>query len=220
VNQLDLFGDEIIPKSASRPVRAIDPDQTTNGQRVMDLARLGYLPDPVLDPTIGWEAGMWKKYQPDVLIGSDLFADRHAAVMASFMALPFSDNAFASSLFDPPYKFHGGTSGDEMQTRFGVDRPHTIPEIREFYEVGAVECARVSREYVIVKCQDQVCGGKKHWQTIWVHNAMAAVGWRQRDMMHLANWTGLEQQERAQQHIRGNYSTFLIFVPQNQKETP
>lgn len=213
MNQLGFDGFEEIPRSSARPIVAIDPAQTTNAQRVMDMARLGYLPEPVLDPTFGKHGGMWKRHVPFSLTRGDMHPLKARDLVLDFTALPFRDGAFASSLFDPPYKYHGGTSGDEMQDRFGVDVPHTMEEIDRFLTVGSKECARVSREFVIVKCQDQVCGGKKRWQTDLVTEAMQSVEWRLKDQLHLMNMTGLEQQEREQQHARGNYSTFLVFVP-------
>lgn len=211
--QLAFDGSETIVRAPVAPVLAYNPAHHTNAQRVLDLARLGYLPEPVLDPTCGRDLGMWRRHRPHFIVLGDMHPEKARQVRLDFMRLPFRDRSFASCLFDPPYKYHGTSSDRDMEDRFGVDQPHTVDEIDAFLRDGSRECARVTREFLIVKCQDQVVGGKKRWQTRIVEAALALDGWDLRDELHLENHSGLGQQDRTQRHVRGNYSTFLVFQP-------
>ena len=198
---------------ASNPVKAFAPDQTTNARRVLDLARLGYLPEPVLDTTYGLGA-MWTRYEPKRLVRMDLDPEKARDLHASYLRLPFADDAFATVMFDPPYKYHSHyDAGDsDVQHRYGLCEFMTRDEMDADICAGAVEALRVARQFLIVKCKDQVTGSKARWQTHMIANALDA---RLADMLHLPNYsTGVEQHGRQQRHTRRNYSTFMVFVPE------
>lgn len=74
------------------------------------------------------------------------------------------------------------------------------------------EAARVvkPRGHVLLKCMDQVNGGKVRWQTIEFTNHAATVGLELVDMLHLQSYRA-QPDGTAQQHARRNYSTLLVF---------
>lgn len=75
---------------------------------------------------------------------------------------------------------------------------------------GTIECARVAKIMLLVKCQDQVVSGKKRWQTRAVTEAAEAAGFGLLDALHFEG--GRPQPEgRRQVHARQNFSTLLVF---------
>lgn len=210
--QQTLFGAGEVAVGAIAPVLAFDPSRYTNGHRVLDLARLGYLPEPVLDPTYG-PGGMWSIHEPASLVRTDILAGLDVDVRCSYLALPFRDRAFASCLFDPAYKLtgdrdtvRGGNHGD-LALRF-----QTKLTRRAWLDVDAalVECSRVTRSVLIVKCQDQVESNWYVMQTTAVMGVCVKLGWRIAGQLHMINYVG-QPEGRVQNNIRNNYSTFLVF---------
>lgn len=194
-------------------VLALDPRQTTNAQRVADLARLGYLPEPVIDPTYGL-GRMWTRYRPERLTALDLDPWR-GVTLADVRALPFPDDAFASALYDPPYRL-GGTPTTRHpgghDDRYGIDRYRSISEVYALIEAGTVELERVVRPggFLIVKCADQVSSGRVQWQAQSVARWMAEIlGLDVVDQLHLLARRGQPSGTR-QLHARRNLSTFIV----------
>jgi tRNA G10 N-methylase Trm11 len=144
---------------------------------------------------------------------SDLDADRAVDVRCDFTALPFRDNSFASCLFDPPYKlgnadqWESTDSGhDDVRARYGVHATTRL-DVWQMIEQGLTECSRVTRKFLIVKCQDQIHNGFE-WQTGEVIHMGQALGWRIKDMIHVN--TSIPQPPGRQHHARRNYSTFVV----------
>lgn len=206
-------------------VLALDPTHTTNAQRVVDLDRLGYLPRPILDPTYGY-GGMWTDLCPAGLTACELDGDKlernvdpiwvdHWIGFVDFTALPFEDNEFKSTLYDPPYRFVGTASQPDEgghDDRYGTAPKRTKAEQMALVLDGARECARVTSEYVIVKCQRQVVSGTIYHQPYVVTRMMNGLGWRLKDELHLLSYRA-QPAGRSQRNSRSNYSTFLVFVP-------
>jgi len=211
--QPSLFAGEPPQVGYPRPVFAIDPSQFTNGQRVADLARLGYLPEPVLDPTYGY-GSMWEEYRPEHLTCVDLNPERGVQV-EDFRHLPFGDNHFASCLFDPPYKFAGTpttTHAGGHDDLYGITHWRSPAELMRLQRDGAVECARVTSDFLIVKCMDQVVSDRVGWQTHTMTALMEGIGWHLNDSLLLMSYRA-QDPARGQKHARRNYSTFLVFRP-------
>ena len=211
MSQSRLFDVDTLPPGAANPVLAFDPSRFTNGHRVLDLARLGYLPEPVLDPTYG-PGGMWTQHHPDRLVRSDILA-LDVDVQCSYLALPFRDRAFASCVFDPPYKL----TGDKDTTRGGnhgdlAHRFQTKTTRRAWLDVPAAirECSRVTTRVLVVKCQDQVESSWYVMQTRQVIEIATFLDWRIAGQLHVVNYV-TQPNGRRQVNIQNNYSTFLVF---------
>jgi hypothetical protein len=194
-------------------ILAIDPDRRTNGQLVADCARLGYLPEPVVDPTYGL-SGMWSRHRPRSLFAFDADPSRGQAV-ADLGNLPLADNSAGSLLLDPPYRLGGTPTTNHdggMDDRYGIDRYRTPDDVAELYRRGITEAARVVRPggYVLVKCQDQICGGRLRLQTAEVIAFAQSIDLEVVDVLHLVG--GRPQPPgRRQVHARRNYSTMVVF---------
>lgn len=211
--QLSAFGEDL-HHYARNEVLAVDGSQSTNGERVADLARLGYLPEPVLDPTLGY-GGMWTKHRPVDLVTCDINPDRGPDFVADFTALPFGRDEFASCLYDPPYRFAGtptDTDDGGHDDLYGTHIYRTKEQQLTLILDGAKECARVTRDVLIVKCQDQVVAGSTFFQTTAVADCLRLQGWELKDRLLLISYRA-QPAGRSQRNARNNFSTFMVFVP-------
>jgi hypothetical protein len=181
-------------------------EHTTNGQVVKDMAALGYLPEPVLDPTYGDEGGMWSEYTPASLVANHNEHDFHC------LPADWADR-FGSAVFDPPYRLSGtSTNVGGFDDRYGTNRKYRrLEDVRDDILSGLSECTRVVRPkgYVIVKCQDQISSGKFQWQVGWVINHALSEGMALVDQLHLQSYRA-QPPGRTQVHARRNYSTFVV----------
>lgn len=181
----------------------------TNAHLIEDVARLGYLRKEwrTLDPTYG-EGTFWKRWRPDRLIATDLKAPP-AHFEADFRRLPWPDRWCDVVVFDPPYKLNGTPSIPDE--RYGVGLAARWQDRMSLIADGLVECSRLFKEYLLVKCQDQVCSGKVRWQTLSVIGLAEEQGLELVDRFDMLG--GRAQPEgRRQVHARRNASSLLVFA--------
>lgn len=186
----------------------------TNGEMIADVARLGYLRSDwrTLDPTFGY-GKWWTDWRPDDLVASDLNPEKSpTGTSVDFTRLPHDDGSFDAVTFDPPYKLNGTPSG-AMDERYGVDARASWRDRHALIRDGIVECHRVTRPggMLLVRCQDQVSGGRIRWQTIEFATFAESLGMRLVDRLdrlgHRPQPAG-----RRQQHARRNLSSLLILT--------
>jgi hypothetical protein len=172
---------------------------------IEDVARLGYLDGVVFDATYG-EGTFWREWKPDMLVTNDLYkpADHHC----DFRQMPFEDDAFDVVVFDPDYKLTGTPASGNKDFIYGTDRAKRWQERMGDIVCGAVECARVARSCLLVKCMDQVVSGRMVWQTDEITRAVSGV---KIDRFDLLNAPQPQPPGRRQVHARANYSTLLVF---------
>lgn len=185
----------------------------TNAELIADVATL-YI-DPaarVLDPTYG-HGSWWALYRPGHLVASDLDPDKSPiGESIDFRTLPAWLGHFDVIAFDPPYKLNGTDQGEGA--RYGVseyaswrDRHHLICD-------GIAHLAgRLNKGgRLLLKCQDQVCGGKVRWQTVtftqmaWNYNLELVDRF---DMIGHSRPQPMEG--RTQRRAHGRPSTLLVF---------
>lgn len=177
----------------------------TNAVLIKDCARLGYLEGRVLDVTYG-KGRWWTVWRPDDLTTHDLKTDG-----VDFRELPHPNKSFDAIAFDPPYKLNG-TPTVKVDEPYGVDVVSTRQERHQLIRDGMKECDRVlaPQGHLLLKCQDQVSGGKVRWQTHEFAAYGESLGLRLVDSLlmlaHRAQPDGVRQV-----HARRNYSTLLIF---------
>ena len=230
--------------SASRhEILAISPARS-NAELVRNCAHLGYLTRSMhtLDPTYGRAGAMWKLWRPDHLVACDADAARSPIGFAvDFTELPWPAT-FDAVLLDPPYKLNGTGGSHESDDRYGVaERGVSWQARHRLIAAGIAEAARVLVRggTLLVKCQDQVCGGAVRWQTREFADVAERHGCTLIDALHLVGhrpqpeWqtcrrckgTGLEKLRvhpvcqscngagrfrPTQQHAARNYSTMLV----------
>lgn len=186
-------------------------DRPTNGHLIADAAALGYIGDHVLDPTWG-HGTFWTIHRPRRLVAHDLDPDKApGGHVADMRRLPYRDGAFDTVVLDGPFKLNGTSSAPDE--RYGVHVPASRDARHQLIIDGIVEACRVVRVggHVLVKCQDQVNGGKVRWQTDIFTRAAEALGMRKVDALLFPSYRP-QPEGRSQQHARRNYSTLLVFV--------
>ena len=187
-----------------------------NADLIADVARLGYLDGTVLDVTYG-EGAFWRVYSPPGLITNDLHKANPNELHDDYRALSFEDNAVDAVVFDPPYKLNGTPAMGAMDDRYGTGRRTTRAEVLDDIVAGALEGLRVTRRYLLVKCQDQVEGGRVRWQTDVVTEALThvclerPVAARKVDRFDLVTHPRPQPGGRRQLTARRNHSTLLVF---------
>jgi hypothetical protein len=183
----------------------------TNAHLIEAVARIGYLQPQwsTLDPTYG-QGTWWRRWRPDP---GYLTAHDQATHGIDFRKLPYGEQTFEVVAFDPPYKLNG-TPTPLVDARYGVDVPARWEDRYELCLDGIVECSRIARRYLLIKCQDQVCSGKVRWQTKDFAAAAEDYGFAQVDRFdRLGSRTqpgdGTDD-ARTQRHARRNSSTLLV----------
>ncbi len=233
---IDAVRSALFPGDA---VRAVYPWRT-NADLLYDVWRLGYVEGFVYDITPG-AGGLWSKRLQ--IPGG--YVDGIEQILLNikktdFRKTSFDDRTWDTVFYDAPYKLNGNPDGlPELSKRYGVDVPTTINERHTLMIQGLAECIRISRRYILVKCQDQVANGKVHWQTRMLANFAAGGivldpatenGWRavprarqidRFDMLghHIPQPMGPSErypQGRAQKHAHGRPSTLLVFERQEE----
>lgn len=193
-------------------------DRTNNAQLIADCAQLGYLQSEweTLDPTYG-KGRFWSNWEPanltcsDILGKNDLIGKRYVRY-GDFTELPYEDKRFDVTVFDPPYKLNGTSTGKGVASSdvsYGVDVPSTWEDRHKLISLGIAECARVTGRILLIKCQDQVVSGKKRWQTRIFADVAELQGFELIDMLHVQGYRP-QPEGRRQVHSRGDYSTLLV----------
>lgn len=182
----------------------------TNGHLIADVATLHLASTKLIfDATYG-RGTWWTEYSPKTLITNDLDPSLGTKHHYDFRDFPFPDSVFDCVAYDPPYKLSGTNVLDSFDSRYGLVDLDWKARMELVIE-GAVECGRVARNTLLVKCQDQVCSGQMRWQTIEITNALAQYSWRLADRFDMLGGSMPQPQGRRQVHARGRGSTLLVF---------
>jgi hypothetical protein len=197
------------------PVMAIGTWRN-NAELIADMPRLGYLRDEwfILDPTYGL-GRFWTKWRPRNLHASDISPALSPIKPAiDFTKMPWPSRFFDAVVFDPPYKLNGTSTGkgaSAADVRYGVTEYAPQADRHTLITDGITECVRVLKVggTLLIKCQDQVCGGKVRWQTREFADHAESLGCRLVDMLHIQSYRP-QPPGRRQQHARRNYSTMLV----------
>ena len=185
-----------------------------NAELMVECRQLGYLDDDwwTLDPTYG-QGRFWNLWRPPLLVASDLYPSKDWVLRADFTRLPLTDRSFDAVVLDPPYKLNGTGGSHPSDEGYEVAGPSVSQRLRhQLIRDGITECVRVLRPngVLLVKCQDQVNGGKVKWQTREFADHAESIGCRLVDMLHLPSYRP-QPTGRRQEHARRNYSTLLVF---------
>lgn len=183
----------------------------TNGEMIRDVARLNYLHGSVLDLTYGY-GGFWRVWRPVWLVTNDRYVEGcdHAW---DYRNLPCADDAFDSVVFDPPYKLNGTPMLGEQDVRYGTDKRTSRDDVMIDMTLGLQESLRVASKFVLVKCQDQVEGGQRRWQTDWMTRVADDCGARKVDRFDIGVAGRPQPKGRRQLTSRSKHSTLLVFAP-------
>jgi hypothetical protein len=146
---LSLFPD-IVANKYSGPL-PISVQHGNNADLIRNLRYL-YFPGSIVDLTYGTAGGWWKRWHPDRLTIST----------HDFRALPYADHAYDTVCYDPPYVCSGTVTdaSGAFRERYGIDTPRTGEQLEQLVIAGAIEAARVTNRFLLVKCMGAVSGSK------------------------------------------------------------
>lgn len=191
----------------------------TNAHMIRDaVVPLGYLRREwrTCDATFGL-GRFWTLWRPDDLVCHDI--DKSKGDGVDFRSLPHDDDEFDATVLDGPYKLNGAPTA-EVDGAYGVHVVASRDERHQLIMDGMTECARVTAPngYLLVKCQDQVNGGKMRWQTDIFTRHGESLGLVKVDRFDILTTprpqparTRADGAESVQGHARRNYSTLLVF---------
>ncbi|MBA3654562.1 MAG: hypothetical protein H0W70_10255 [Actinobacteria bacterium] len=183
----------------------------SNAELIAACARLGYLKGQLrtLDATYG-KGTFWKQWRPDALVTNDIDPESDSDWHADFRVLPFAAGWFDAVVLDPPYKLNG-TPTEAVDRRYGVDVVASRRDRMQLIRDGITECARVlGGGYLLLKCQDQVNGGKVRWQTIDFTEHAERCGLGLVDRLDILSYRP-QPEGRRQVHARRGSSSLLVF---------
>jgi hypothetical protein len=189
-----------------------------NAELIADCARLGYLPTDevaqVCDPTYGL-GRFWTVFRPANLTASDLDPAKSPTVQLvrriEHDGVEVLRRPRQVGEVDRRAGTSTGTGGATCDADYGVDRWSGARDRHDLIRRGITECVRVLRVggHLLVKCQDQVNGGKVRWQTREFADHAEQLGCRLVDQLHLLSYRP-QPPGRRQEHARRNYSTMLV----------
>jgi len=133
----------------------------TSWDAVGGLLDLVGAPSPVVDVTYG-NGTFWKGSSRRVL-GGDINPLRAKDFVADFLRLPFADGSIPTVVFDPPFHPDVGTAEDARFSTMG----RNDAEMKERFIAGTKECWRVTKAFLLVKCQGFVHNHKPQWMPLW-----------------------------------------------------
>ena len=198
------------------PVRDDPPDDhvvavrryADNSELIEAAARLGHLNKSwlVVDVTYG-KGVWWRRFRPDRLVPSDLYPDPPLSCdTQDATALPYPDGLADAVAIDPPYKLNGTDDGSGR--RYGVHEYLSAEGRHDLMRRMMIEGARVLKPAVrdrdgvrvggrlLFKCQDQVNGGRMHWQTYMAFGWATEVGLTLVEQLGMANGRPQPDRER------------------------
>jgi tRNA G10 N-methylase Trm11 len=169
-----------------------------------------YVPEGsrVADVTFG-KGVFWHKIDPTKydLLASDLMTG------VDFRDLPYEDRSNDCLVLDPPYMHGGKTVHKNINACYqngSVVRGHE--SIVRLYASGILEAARTLRPkgIIIVKCQDEIEGGKQRWSHMEIVSLLEMFGFEVIDLFVLVQTSIPVMRQPEQQHARKNHSYALV----------
>lgn len=202
-------------------------ERRTNAALIADCATLGYLTDDmtIWDPTYGLGT-FWTDWQPDPGVSGHLHRtdidpakspDCSDGIDAT--SSPWPNDWWHAVVLDPPYKLNGTDQGEGH--RYGVTQPATRADKHRLMADMLTEAHRVVRPggTVLIKCQDQVEGGRVRWQSHTFAAHGEALGLELVDLLLFPSYRP-QPSGRSQHHARRNYSTLLVFTKPRRRRSP
>lgn len=188
-----------------------------NAELIRDCANLGYLQDEwaICDLTYGL-GRFWTEWKPKKLHASDLDPTR-SPIGYSIDATdtPYPNTTFDAVVIDGPYKLNGTSTGKGVSSSdedYGVERYERWQDRMQLIMEMMTEGHRILKPkgFMLVKSMDQVCSGKKRWQSIEFANHGIGLGMELVDQLYMPSYRA-QPKGRRQLTSRINFSQMQVF---------
>jgi len=154
-----------------------------------------------------------------------------AMVRADFTCLPYRNSQFDCVFLDPPWgNLSTAPRNQGINERYQIP-PMSVAECRALYTSGMRECSRIlkAKGLLVIKCQDQVCSGKKHWFSVDIFRHGESLGFNVIDrMIQVGNGADVDSQDNGlgetitpehQEHFRARESLYWIMKKKRASKT-
>mgnify|MGYP001138720492 CR=1 FL=1 len=128
--------------------------------------------------------------------------------------LPYCDGEIDFIVVDPPYAHSSATPiKKSINDQYNINSVCGRDNILRLYFGGIIEAFRVLRKggILVVKCQDEVMGGKQCFNHIVLLNFAEVYGFVCEDIFVLVQRGRPAMRHKYQIHARKNHSYFLVF---------
>ena len=171
--------------------------------------------DRIIDMT--WGKGVfWKNvdcsnYQ---LIKNDIDISR-GDIHFDFRNTPYEDESFDMVVLDPPYASRSSNKNSFVGSLYNNANHHldTVEDVLKFYLDGMTESFRLLKKngYLMVKCMDEISGGKQKRNHISIWNDALNLGFIDEDLFILVQNKNPVMRHKYQLHARKNNSFLWVF---------
>jgi len=171
--------------------------------------------DKIIDMT--WGKGVfWKNvdcsnYQ---LIKNDIDINR-GDIHFDFRNTPYKDESFDMVILDPPYASRSSNKDSFVGSLYNNANHHldTVEDVLKFYLEGMTESFRLLKKngYLMVKCMDEISGGKQRRNHISIWNDALNLGFIDEDLFILVQNKNPVMRHKHQLHARKNNSFLWVF---------
>lgn len=174
----------------------------------------------IIDMTYGLGV-FWKKVDTSRydLVKNDLDVER-GDYHDDFRHTRWEDSSFDVVVLDPPYV---GRSGSPIKA--SIDRGYNNAKrtfelgifgnaaVMQYYKDGMIEANRILKTngYMMVKCMDEIMGGKQHRNMIVIWNYALEMGLIDEDLFVLVQSSVPTMRHNYQLHARKNNSFLWVF---------
>ena len=189
----------------------------TNYEAIKSIMTLYEIEQFDLDCT--YSTGSFYDGLPQPKIKSDLEPIGDDVILANSENLPFEDGSMKSIMYDPPFVIVGKTYKENKKGSSVIAKRFsgfgTFEELKSNYYKSLKELYRITENkgVVVMKCQDQVSGGKNYFSHILIMAMAEQIGFYNKDLFILTSKVRMNSMGgrwKKQQHARKYHSYFIV----------
>lgn len=189
----------------------------TNYDVIKNIMKLYEIEQFDLDCT--YSTGSFWKNLKEPKIKSDIEPVVEGVLEYNSENLPFEDGSMKSTMYDPPFVIVGKTFKENKKGSSVIAKRFsgfgTFEELKSNYYKSLKELYRITEDkgIVVMKCQDQVSGGKNYFSHILIMAMAEQIGFYNKDLFILTSkvrMTSMGGRWKKQQHARKYHSYFIV----------
>lgn len=196
----------------------------TNYDVIKNIMELHDIEQFDLDCT--YSTGSFWKNLPKPKLKTDIEPVVEGVMECNSENLPFEDGSMKSIMYDPPFVIVGKTFKENKQGSSVIAKRfsgyQTFEELKSNYYKSLKELYRITEEngIVVMKCQDQVSGGKNYFTHSMVMSMVNQIGFYLKDLFILTSKVRMNSMGgrwKKQQHARKYHSYFIVLEKRKPK---